>query len=312
MAEENINQDQGDDDELLKNQGTEGQEDEGSTDEGQEGSAVSTEEEELNSAADDNEREKIRERRRQERHDRKNFQKEEKERLRRELASEREARRNLEERLSIIERKSQGGEVAQLDVTMKQTADAYNYFKQQIQVATEAADGRGVADATEKMLMARQRYEELGRIKNAYQQRQNQPAPLDPRLVNHAQAWLSNNKWYDTSARDTDSRIVKTLDDGLAQEGWDPTTEAYWEELSERVKKHLPHRSQRGTNTGKPKNIVGGGSKESGGSQSQGTFKLSSERVAALKEAGMWNDPTQREAAIKRFREYDKQHGGKQ
>jgi hypothetical protein len=53
---------------------------------------------------------------------------------------------------------------------------------------------------------------------------------------------------------------------------------------------------------------VAGGSKESGGSQGAPTFKLSSERVAALKEAGMWNDPVQRESAIKRFRAYDKEN----
>lgn len=264
---------------------------------------------ELNNAENDEEREAIRERRRQERHDRKAYQKEEKERLRRELASEREARLNLETRLAAMERKTQGGELAQLDVTLKQTADAYNYFKNQVRVATEAADGAGVADATEKMLLSRQRFDQLNGIKNAFIQRQRQPAPLDPRLANHAQAWMNNHKWYDTTARDTDSRIVKTIDDGLASEGWDPTTGAYWDELTERVKKHLPHRFSRGTNTIGPRNTVGGGSKNSGGQSSGGTFKLSSERVAALKEAGMWNDPKQREAAIQRFREYDKQNG---
>ena len=76
--------------------------------------------------------------------------------------------------------------------------------------------------------------------------------------------------------------------------------------MSERVKKHLPHRSGRGTVSNKPRSIVAGGNKDSGGGSSAPTFKLSSERVAALKEAGMWNDPVEREKAIKSFREYDR------
>ena len=86
------------------------------------------------------------------------------------------------------------------------------------------------------------RLDELTRVEKAFQSRQAAPQPLDPRLVNHAQRWMERNKWYDPTAKDQDSRIAMTLDQQMANEGWDPTTQQYWEELDNRLQKYLPHR----------------------------------------------------------------------
>ena len=58
----------------------------------------------------------------------------------------------------------------------------------------------------------------------------------------------------------------------------------------------------------KPRPTVAGAGRESGGADSGKTYRLSSDRVQALKDAGIWDDPKQRAEAIRRFREYDKQH----
>lgn len=268
---------------------------------------------ELNAASDDEEREAIRERRRQERKNRKQAQRDREDTLRRELAARDSVINEMRVKLDAIERRNTGSEVAQLENAKKQTAQAYAYFKDQIRIATEAGNGAAVAEATEKMMQAQRKFEEIGRYEQAYRQRAEQPQPLDPRLINHAQKWMNENKWYDPTGKDMDSKIVATIDQTLAQEGWNPTTPEYWKELSERVKKHLPHRLARGNVAStKPRSVVTGSGRESGGTQSQasGVYKLSSERVQALKDAGMWDDPKQRAEAVKRFREYDKQHQG--
>lgn len=263
----------------------------------------------------DDERDAIRERRRQERKQRRAAQKEREETLRRELAARDAVINQLRGEVDVIKRRNTGSELAQLNQAKEQTAQAYAYFKDQIRVATEAQNGAVVAEATEKMLLAKQRFEELDRIEKAYSTRSAQPQPLDPRLVNHAKSWMENNRWYKPESRDVDSRIVLTLDQALADEGFDPTTPEYWSELTERVKKHLPHRAAGGKITSSankpPRPAVPAAQRDGGSSGSaDGSFRLSAERVQALKEAGVWDNPTERAKAIKYFRDFDKANKG--
>jgi len=136
----------------------------------------------------------------------------------------------------------------------------------------------------------------------------SQPQPLDPRLKNNAKEWMDRNDWYDPSGTDMDSRMVLTLDDAMAKEGWNPTTKEYWDELDARAKKYLPHKYNLGHNTqqkSKSRSPVAGGSGESSSNSGGGAYRLSAERVSALKDAGMWEDSAKRADAIRRFKEFD-------
>ena len=184
--------------------------------------------EEHSEDATDDEREAIRERRREERKQRKLAQREREDNLRRELAARDAVINELRTKVDGIERRNNGSELAKLEQAKQQTVQAYNYYKEQIRVATEAGNGALVADATEKLMQTQRRFDEIQAFERAQKQRQSAPQPLDPRLVNNAQSWMQQNKWYDPSAKDVDSRVVMTLDQQLAEEGWDPTTEEYW------------------------------------------------------------------------------------
>ena len=259
----------------------------------------------------DDEREAIRERRRQERKHRKEAQREREDTLRRELAARDAVINELRSKVEVIERRDSSSEVAQIENVKKQTAQAYQYFKDQIRIATEQGNGAAVADATEKMMQAQRKFDEISNYEKAVKQRRAAPQALDPRLVNNAQEWMQRNSWYDPTGKDQDSRITLTIDQRMAEEGWDPTTKEYWQELESRVKKYLPHRKNSGKISNKPRSVVAGSGRESGGSSSNaGSYKLSAERVQALKDAGIWDDAKQRAEAVKRFREYDKQNQG--
>ncbi len=272
-------------------------------DEQEESSAKSEEDD----GEDENEREAIRQRRRDERARKKQMVKEREETLRRELAARDAAINEMRSKLDAIEKRNAGSELAQLENAKKQAAQAYQYFKDQIRLAGEAGNYAAQADAMEKMGQAQRRFEDLGRIETAYKQRQTQPQPLDQMVKDNAQSWMERNKWYDPHARDADSRIVMSLDQQLSEEGWDARTPQYWEELESRAKKYLPHRFNSGKTATKPKSVVTGSSRESGGSSGKQTFTLSKDRVQALKDAGIWDDPKSRSEAIKRYRDYDKQ-----
>lgn len=268
------------------------------------------EEQETESEGDtDDEREAIRERRRQERKHRKEAQREREDTLRRELAARDAVINELRGKVDVIERRNSGSEIAQIENAKKQAAQAYGFFKDQIRIATEQGNGAGVAEATEKLIQTQRKFDEITNYEKAVRQRQAAPQPLDPRLVNHAKQWMERNAWYDPTGQDQDSRITLTLDQRMAEEGWDPTTPQYWQELEGRVKKYLPHRANSGKIAGnKPRSVVTGSGRESTGASSSGSYKLSADRVHALKEAGIWDDPKQRTEAIKRFRDYDKQN----
>ena len=275
-----------------------------------ENEADETEEEDGHAEETAEEAEARKERNRARRAESKSRRKEYVESLKRELSARDRIINEMNQRLSTVERKSTGSEMAQLDNAEKEAIQAYNYFKDINAKAIEQANGQVAIDAQEKMFQARQRVQQLQGIKQAMTKRQAAPQPLDPRLVNHAQDWMSKNAWYDPNGKDEDSAIALTIDNRLAQEGWDPTTPEYWKELESRVKRYLPHRTKSGynkPNVGNRSNPpVTGSGRES--TASKGTYKLSSERVQALKDANIWDDPKQRAEAIKRFQQFDKEH----
>jgi hypothetical protein len=201
-----------------------------------------------------------------------------------------------------------------VDAEMQKAADAYNYYKQVHSEAVTAANGQVASDAYEKMFAAMRRAEDLNRIKEAARRPQQTQQPLDPRLKANAEGWMARNSWYDPNAGDMDSRVAFTIDNQLAAEGWNPTTEQYWTELDSRLKKYLPHRYNSGYNQGqsstnnRPPPVAGSGRESTNKS---GGYRLSAERVQALKEAGAWDDPVQRAAMIKRYQEFDKQEGAR-
>lgn len=247
------------------------------------------------------------ERNRQRRLESKQRRKDYVESLKRELQARDHIIQDLNNRMSIVERKSTGSEMAQLNKAEQDAITAYNQLRQINAKAIEQANGPVAMEAQEKMFLARQRVEQLRTIKQQMSRQQSAPQPLDPRLVNHAKDWMARNQWYDPSGKDDDSAIALTVDKRMAEQGWDPTTAEYWEELEKRVKKHLPHRANSGYNKrtqsgGRP---VSGSGRESASSGSS-TYRLSPDRVQALKDAGMWDDPKARAEAIKRFRDYDK------
>lgn len=290
-----------------------------STEDEDDESSIKSQEEESSEDSED-EAEKRRELNRQRRHEKKQRAREREENLRRELQVRDTLISQLTSRLNTIERKSQGVDIAQVDSAIKQLDSAYMQAQQQLKEATENQDGTAAVQANELMFRVRQRFEHLTRIKQALEQQARKPPPLDPQIVVHANRWMGQNNWYKPEGADRDSRLVRRIDQELADEGRVPTDPGYWSELTNRVKKELPHRFQQAHNT----STDGGTKKEvakrrqpvgSSGSSEQRSMSnsgskvgtLSKERVAALKEAGLWDDPKIREKAIREFQDFDKQ-----
>jgi hypothetical protein len=129
----------------------------------------------------------------------------------------------------------------------------------------------------------------------------------------NAERWLKKNSWFDTQARDTDSRIAKVIDQELAADGWDPSDSEYWDELDNRLQSRLPHRyTARGTSNNK-RSAAGptASSRVANSSNAKpNTITLSRERVNAIKDAGAWDDVAKRNKMIRAYADYDRNNKG--
>lgn len=222
---------------------------------------------------------------------------------------------DLLERLSILEKKTHGSDLARIDASIKEQEDRINFAKQKIAEAVEAQNGSMVTSAQDMLYEARRNLEAL----QSFKKRAVAPAPQrtiqppDPVIARYAQNWMAEHPWYNPNGKDPDSRVALAIDNALTEEGYDPKSTDYWQELDSRLQRYLPHRytdeadekpAQR-----KPRAVVTGSGRENATSSGNrpGTFTLTPEQVRAMKDAGMWDDPQKRAKMIKRYAENARQ-----
>ena len=223
----------------------------------------------------------------------------------------------LMERLSAVERKTHSADLARLDKAIEDQELRLKYARMKIAEATSAGDGEAVAKAQEMWYESRQQLETLKNFKETAARPHQQNSIPDPRLQRNAAEWMGRNNWYKPDGRDLDSKIAKQVDEALTAEGWDPTSEDYWEELDNRLQQYLPHRYNRkadenfSSSRSRPRSMVTSSGRESPASAGgRNTFTLSAEQVRAMKEAGFWDDPEKRARMIKRYAQEARQNQG--
>jgi len=215
----------------------------------------------------------------------------------------------LLERLSVLERKSHGSDIARLNKAIEDQGARIAFAKQKIAEATASGNGELLTSAQEMWFEARRQYEALDALKKKATQQPQQrtiQAP-DPQLQRLANQWMGKNEWYDPQGKDPDSRVALAIDQAMGEEGYDPRTRDYWDELDNRLQKYLPHRytedaTERPTRTSRPRSAVTGSGRESAlSSGGKNSFTLSPEQVRAMKDAGMWDDAEKRAKMIRRY-----------
>lgn len=230
-------------------------------------------------------------------------------------------------RLAALEDRTAGGDMARLNAAIENAGTEVELAKSARTEAMKANDPVIFDEADTILHNARRKHEELtnlkSRIEQGHRQRSNggggerTAVTVDPRVVSQAQAWARRNKWFDPAATDMDSKIVKMIDRDMHTEGWDPITKEYWEELDARVAERIPKRTSQKKDPEddedeleeppRRRSITGGAGGDSPGGRSA-THTLSPERVQALKDANMWDDPKTRARMIKKYQAHDKEH----
>jgi hypothetical protein len=280
----------------------------------------------------DAQREQLREKRRQEKRRRREAAKQRETELRGEAASLRQQNQQLANRLQQLEQRTTGIDVARIDEELRGAEYAYNSWKAAFETAVRAADGATATAAMEKMQQAKEEGQRLFNTKQAIVQNtgaQMRPT-VPPEVLAKVDRWRAKHSWYNPLKPDQDTRLTLAIDAQVGADGFDAGTDEFWVELDKRLKKVLPHRYETqddedddgedpaprgGRNRSGDADSVrpsagnrrvpaaGGGS----GSAAAGAgFKLSPERVQAMKDGGVWNDPKKRETAIRAYINYDK------
>jgi hypothetical protein len=166
----------------------------------------------------------------------------------------------------------------------------------------------------------------IDRLKQAKQEissREESAPRVDPKLMFHAQNWMDDHPWYDPKGSSKDSRVVARLDRALAAEGYDPKDGEYWDELTKRARKALPHRfedsddqedsrDERPAKNGNGSKKTSTGPKFSTGGRERPLAKnevyITPERKRAMQDAGVWDDKVLRNRYLKNYQKWDREN----
>lgn len=284
----------------------------GSDDDDEKSKAKNTEDDDEDEGDSDEERSAIRERRRLEKKERKERQQKAIGRDKVELNFLRQRNDELERRMANLETNSHKISIGEVDRQIQAAMDEADTAERIIAKAVEAGNGEDVAKALKFRDQAIAKANQLQQTKQQQEQQgqQRQAPPVDNAVAHYAKEFMETNDWYDPQGRDEDSAIVLAIDNKLAQEGYDPRTEEYWDELQTRVERRMPDKFAKQEKparkpTGGP--AVGSG-REHAPSSTRKEIYISPERKSAMQEAGVWEDPVLRQRYIKRYAEYDKLH----
>lgn len=262
-------------------------------------------------------REKIREARREERRLKKGLQKQREVSAKHKITALERRNEELAKRLAAVENTAASYQFAQIDKAVEDEATRVEYAKMKMVQAAQAGDVAAQMEYLEQLTDAKQRLNEVQHYKKqqldvARSPKQNVPNPVNTEVQQNATGWLKKNSWFDPQARDTDSRIAKVVDQDLVADGWDPADPEYWDELDNRLAARLPHRytAKGGNNQRRSAGPTASSRVANTASSKPGTITLSRDRVNAIKDAGAWDDVTKRNKMIRAYAQYDRENKG--
>lgn len=260
----------------------------------------------------------VREAKRNRRRAKKNLVRETNKQREAQLLALQQANRVMEQELRAIKGRQFQQDLHNLDQRIGDANTRVEYERMRLTQAVEANDAQAIVAAQESLAEAKQAAAQLTGYREqaaqqAQQQTQQRQGP-DLAVQRYATQWAKNNGWFDADpkTRDLDSRIARQVDQLLTEEGYDPRSQEYWDEMDSRLRERLPHRytARASEDNPSPRNTVASSGREvsSINGTSRTTFTLSPDRVRAMKEAGAWDNPERRKRMIQQYMTYDRNH----
>ena len=169
--------------------------------------------------------------------------------------------------------------------------------RQALKVSIEAGDVDGQVKAQEQIAKLAQDASRLGALKTLNEESPRQekpvyqaPTPRRQQTDPKAEAWARENTWFgsDSAMTHTAFDLHKTL---VEQEGYDPQSDEYYEEVDSRIRLEFPHKFDKidssTTERTKPVQNVASARRSSSTGRKNKTVKLSPSQVAIAKRLGV-------------------------
>lgn len=298
---------------------------------GDEDSSRAKRSEDEQDAGSEQDRQAVREHKRQSRMNQQQRAREKISSLERQLAQFIARDQEMSRRIGSLETNNLGSQAQQLDQAALEADNAEAHYMSVISDGTVKGDGQRVAEATNALMEIKRQKELIANAKQNLQQAQQaqqrpQQRPADPAVAAHVNRFMSENRWYTPRNPDADSAALTAIDAQLSREGWNPSTPEYWDELKTRAsaysttlatklggKKSIDNERPIGNGynaaTPRPQRspVAGSGSNNPSGGSDRNRYTLSPQRVQAMKEAGMWDDMKVREKVVAEYRKLDAQ-----
>jgi hypothetical protein len=267
--------------------------------------------EDVRLSEENEDREEVRRRRKAEKEDRAARRKAAIERDKTELNFLRLRNEELEKRVMSIEQRTTRSEAASIK---ERIAEAMAEAQAAERIMAKAVEAGAGEDVTKAMRIRDEAMRKAQQLNYAAQQMAAQaraaqkPAQMDPEVSIMAKKWISDNSWYNPKGQDEESRIVQAIDQALMNEGFNPKTDDYWEELDKRIARRLPERKQiddEPKRNGRKGPMIGG-SREHAPASTRREVYVSPERKEAMIQAGVWDDPLLRQKYLKQYAKWDR------
>lgn len=219
---------------------------------------------------------------------------------------------------SEVDTRLSGINRAEVDKAFNDTAAAFTQAEKDHAAAFTEGDGAKATAAMRVMYDAQRRIEQLQNLKTQldkapvqqYEQNPNQP---DPVIVNRAKSWAEKNTWYNANGKDIDSEIAKAISGVLANEGYDPKSDDFWDELDDRLAERLPEKYADKNDDEDEDDVITrpvvkkrssppvGGNANRGDIKGKITVSLPTAFIDTLKQNGYWDDLPKRNSLIARY-----------
>ena len=202
----------------------------------------------------------------------------------------REQTQTFQKELEDMRRWRQEQETREADARLNNAAQSYDYAKRMAQDALEKGDTANYMRWNEQLIKANSEYTSLSARKP-----QEQPQPRhepDTTVAVKAARWAASNKF--DSWTDMEKRYARAVDLELAEEGFDPKQDSYYDMLTERLKPYVNHFSVSDRPRTKPRAVTAGASGDLSVVDNNTEKGLPKEYIDRCKKAGMWETPEQR------------------
>jgi len=205
---------------------------------------------------------------------------------------------------------------AEIDKAYNETLAQFSEAERKHTEAFTEGDAAKATASMRTMYDAQRKIEQLQLLKAQVEQKpapiQNEAPQVDSAVVNKAKEWAARHSWYNPNGKDVDSEIAKAISGVLANEGYDPKTDDFWDELDDRLAERLPEKYAESSDDDEedepaPKPAkkrsappVAGGSAR-GESRGKVSITLPTAFINTLKDNGIWDDKPKRDRIIKNY-----------